>query len=388
MNTNPLSNKVGIIGGGQLGKMMINAASTLGIHTTVLDPSSECPACYLSTDFIKAGFHDSKALEDLASKTDILTCEFEHISTDSLASLENSGYTVYPKAESLRIIQNKYEQKVFLKDNDIPLGPFSKIENMNDMMIAGDTYGYPFMLKSATGAYDGKGNFLVESESSLLEAYRSLGGDNNFLYAEKFVNFKKEISVLTCRSTNGEIKVYPICENIHKDSILYETSVPANITEDQSKEAAKLGMRICELFDGAGILCVEMFVDEFGNVLINEVAPRPHNSGHYTIEACVTSQFENHIRAILGLPLGSTKLLTPVVMRNLLGSDNHSGKPLILGIEDALKIEGLSLHIYGKSETKPFRKMGHYTVVSNSLSDARKNADKAESFLKIVSQNQ
>ncbi|SHF15200.1 5-(carboxyamino)imidazole ribonucleotide synthase [Alkalibacter saccharofermentans] len=386
MEINYLSKKIGIIGGGQLGKMMINEASKLGISTAILDPGIDCPASPLANEAIVAAFNDKAALEELAKKTDVLTCEFEHISTEALKYLEDHGYIVYPKAKSLEAIQNKYQQKKLLQDNSIPLGPFKKADSTESIKAAAAEYGYPLMVKSASGAYDGKGNYLVTSEEEISEAYSSLNGDENLLYVEQFIPFTKEISVLCCRTMNGEIVVYPVAENIHRDSILYETIAPANITDKQTQDAEKLAKEICHMFDGVGMFCVEMFVHENGDILVNEVAPRPHNSGHYTIEACITSQFENHVRAVLGLPLGKTDLHSPVVMRNLLGEDGHEGIPLVKGVSEALAYPGLTLHIYGKSTTKPQRKMGHFTVLAKTVEEALSTADQAQSVLKIISE--
>lgn len=384
-----MQKRLGIIGGGQLGKMMIQAASKWSIETLVLDPSPACPAAPLCNELIVSGFRNEKGLLELASKTDVLTCEFEHITTEGLNLLESQGYEVYPPSESLRIIQNKYHQKTVLKENHLPVGPFRLVESKDSLKSIGEELGYPLMLKSAMEAYDGKGNALASSLAEAKAAFDFLTQRSEMIYAEAYVAFEKELSILCCRDQQGQMVTYPPAENIHKDSILYQTIVPARLTREQVALAEEIAKKICVLFHGVGIFCVEMFLDGDGRLLVNEVAPRPHNSGHYTIEACVTSQFDNHVRAVLGLPLGSTKLLSPVVMRNLLGAPNYLGRPLVLGEEAAFALPGLNLHFYGKEETRPFRKMGHFTIVADTVEEALSLADQAEGVLQIVSeQNQ
>jgi 5-(carboxyamino)imidazole ribonucleotide synthase len=380
-----ISKKVGIIGGGQLGKMMLNESVKMGIYTVVLDPSKECPASPLANELIVGKFDDKAALRALAEKVDVITYEFEHISTEALKELETEGYLIYPSVHSLEIIQNKYNQKLRLKECGIPIGEFVKIDSLEDIKKIGKEFGYPLMLKSALGAYDGKGNSLIKEEKDAEESYKELGGGKLPLYAEKFVPFIKEMSVLCTRGINGELAVYPVADNIHKDSILFETSVPANITLEEQEKALKIAQNVCEAFDGVGMFCVEMFLTKEGEVLVNEVAPRPHNSGHYTIEACVTSQFENHIRAVMGLPLGATTLLRPVVMRNVLGEEGHDGEAKVIGANEALAIPEVHLHFYGKSMTKPKRKMGHITATGETLEKARQSAHRAHEYIKIIS---
>jgi 5-(carboxyamino)imidazole ribonucleotide synthase len=380
-----ISKKIGIIGGGQLGKMMLNEAKKMGIYTVVLDPSKECPACSLTDELIVANFDDKAAMIELAKKVDVITYEFEHISTEVLKELEASGYVIYPSVHSLEIIQNKYNQKMRMKEYDIPLGEFLKVNSLEDIKEIAKGFGYPLMLKSALGAYDGKGNSLIRSEADVEESYKELGGGSLPLYAEKFVPFIKEISVLCTRGIDGEIAVYPVAENIHKDSILFETSVPAVITADEQNKALKIAKDVCQAFEGVGMFCVEMFLTNEGEVLVNEVAPRPHNSGHYTIEACVTSQYENHLRAVLGMPLGDTSLLRPVVMRNILGEEGYDGEAKVVGVLETLSIPEVHLHIYGKRYTKPKRKMGHVTVTGKTIDIAREKADEVQKYIKIIS---
>lgn len=375
--------KIGIIGGGQLGKMMILEAKKMGFTVTILDPTLHCPAHSISDEHIVAPFDDEKAIRLLASKSDVITYEFEHIGAEILEKLEAEGKEIYPTAKSLKIIQNKFSQKALLKQHNIPIPAFCEVKNKEEILAVSKTYGFPLMLKTCTGGYDGKGNFLIKEEKQIEEAYQSLGNGSLPLMAERFFPFIMEISVLACRGKNGEIQVYTVGENIHHDNILFETRVPANLSEKTMQNAMDIARSVMEVFEGVGMFCVEMFVDKDGFVCVNEVAPRPHNSGHYTIEACITSQFEQHIRAVSGLPLGSPKLLKPAVMKNLLGEEGNSGKTIVLGADNVLSIEGAYLHIYGKENCVPKRKMGHITVIADTLSQAVENAQKAKECIKI-----
>ena len=380
---NPLMKKIGIIGGGQLGKMMILDAKRLGFEIVTLDPSEKCPSHSISDKHIQASFHDEDAYKALADQVDVITYEFEHIHADFLESLEEKGHTVYPTAKSLKIIQDKYTQKSLLKASGIPMPDFVKIESLDDLHQAGEKYGYPYMLKATRGGYDGKGNAIVESASDIEAKYKSLGSGQVPLMAERFLNFTKEISVLACRSISGDIAVYPVAENIHKNSILDETIVPAKLETASQEKAMRMAHDVMEIFEGVGMFCTEMFVDESGEIYLNEVAPRPHNSGHYTIEATFTSQYEQHIRAITGLPLGSVSLITPVVMRNILGT-GLEGPTQINGLEQTYKNPNLKVHLYGKACSKPGRKMGHLTVVGTDIKIIRKEAQLAVESIEII----
>ncbi|QUH30513.1 5-(carboxyamino)imidazole ribonucleotide synthase [Vallitalea guaymasensis] len=383
---NNLSKKIGIIGGGQLGKMMILDAKRLGFYVITLDPSESCPSHSISDEHILASFDDEKAIRTMAEKVDVITYEFEHINVDILKKLEDEGYTIYPTAKSLEIIQNKYNQKYTLLKNDIAVPDFMLVQSTEDLINAGQKFGYPMMLKTCTGGYDGKGNYVVENEKLIEESYRQLGNGTIPLMVERFVDLKKEISVLACRGINGEITVYPVGENIHVDSILDETRVPADISKKCTEEAMELAHRVMEIFSGVGMFCVEMFVTKDDNILINEVAPRPHNSGHYTIEGCLTSQFEQHIRAITGLPLGDVSLRCPTVMRNLLGEDGESGIAYYEGLDKVYNDGIAKVHIYGKEEVRPKRKMGHITVCADTIDEAVEKAEKAKRGLRVISQ--
>ncbi|MCK8816663.1 5-(carboxyamino)imidazole ribonucleotide synthase [Natroniella sulfidigena] len=378
--------RVGIIGGGQLGKMMILEAKKMDFEVIILDPSSDCPASSIADQQIVAQFDDQQAIKQLADQSDVVTYEFEHINVEILKRLEKQGYQTYPTPTSLEVIQDKYQQKKKLFTADLPVPEFKKVSTVKEIKEVADQFGYPVMLKSCTGGYDGKGNALINEEAEVESAYQELGEGQQPLMAEQFIPFTKEISVIICRDTAGKRVVYPIAENEHQNSILIETKVPAQITEEVKKEAIELARQVIDVFAGVGIFCIEMFTTENGEVLINEIAPRPHNSGHYSIEGGITSQFEQHIRAITGLPLGPTTLLRPIVMRNLLGG-KQEGQAVVDGIEDALQVPETKVHIYGKQESYYERKMGHLTVMADDVEQAAERASKAESLIQIRGSN-
>lgn len=386
---NILSKKIGIIGGGQLGKMMIQAAKQMGFWTAVLDPAKDCPSHSISDFHIIAGLDDKVAIQQLSDICDVVTYEFEHINTDALIELEASlGAKIYPSPKSLKVIQNKFDQKIELEKNGVAVPVFLNVDNVGDssgLSAIGDELGYPFMLKASTGGYDGKGNFLIKSADDILEGFKALGAGALPLMAEKFVDFEMEISVIACRAIDGDVKVFPVGRNTHVNSILDETYVPAPISDKTMTSAMITAHKVMEVFEGVGTFCVEMFVDKSGDILVNEVAPRPHNSGHYTIEACVTSQFEQHIRAICGLPLGDASLIRPAAMRNILGEEGFDGPTLVVGAREALAVKSAKLHIYGKTHTKPLRKMGHITVTADTAEEAASLCAEAKNCVKIVS---
>ena len=376
-----IKKKIGIIGGGQLGKMMILAAKYMGFHTTVLDPAADCPCHSISDAHIVADITDTVAIRRLSEETDVMTYEWEHTDAKFLAILEAEGATIYPAAESLIVINDKYTQKKRLQENGVVVPDFVEVSGIQDIHVTLEKYGR-LVLKARKGGYDGKGNAFVLSPADVDGAYAALGSGKIPLMAERYTDFVKEFSVLACRDMNGEFAVYPIAENKHENNILVTTTVPAVISEKTAQAAMEMARKVLDVFKGVGMFGIEMFAMPDGSVMYNEVAPRPHNSGHYTIEACVTSQFENHIRAITGLPLGDTTLLRPVCMRNLLGGDTP-GKTVITGIDEALAIPGVKAHIYGKSESMPRRKMGHITVTADTVEEAERLADKAFSVLSI-----
>lgn len=377
--------KIGIVGGGQLGKMMILEGKKMGISFVILDPVKDCPASSIADEHIVADFYDIDKIQELAKKCDVITYEFEHINADILVELKNEGSIVYPSPASLKTIQDKLTQNKFLRDNNFPTANFKNIASIEDIRLASKEYGFPIMLKSRKGGYDGKGNFLINKVEEISVAYESLIKASELLMVEEFVSFELEISVTVARATTGEIKVYPISENIHRDNILYTSIIPARIDNVVMQKAKELALEIIKHIDGIGVLCVEMFVTTTGEIYVNEIAPRTHNSGHYTIEGCTTSQFMQHIRAILGLPLGSTDLIKPCVMINLLGECEHEGKGIMMGAEEALSIPDVNIHYYGKEITKAGRKMGHITILGESVDDALVKSEKARELVKIIS---
>jgi len=378
-----LNKKIGIIGGGQLGKMMILEAKRLGFYIVTLDPGENCPSHSISDEHIVADFDDERAIRELADKVDVITYEFEHISVTVLEKLEMEGHFIYPSIASLKIIQDKYSQKMVLKEHDIPIPTFAQVRTIEDIYALGDEFNYPMMLKTTTGGYDGKGNYLIDTKDEAPKAYDELGGGSQGLMVEAFIPFQKEISIIACRGIDGQRKIYPVAENIHKNSILDTTIVPADISKESAKFAQKIADDVMEVFDGVGTFCIEMFVVD-GDIYVNEVAPRPHNSGHYTIEGTKCNQFENHIRAITGLALGNVELISPTVMCNMLGEDSD-GTATTVGIGEAYaKNPNLKVHIYGKEESKIGRKMGHLTVTNESVEVALKEAEKAKGIVKVI----
>lgn len=360
--------KIGIIGGGQLGKMMILDARRLDYYVVILDPTLHCPAHNIADEHIVAVFDDAVAIRQLAEKVDVVTYEFEHIGLEALRQLESSGHKVYPSSDTLFHIQNKYTQKQWLQKFHIPVPEFQEIPDFETLTAIREEYGYPFILKTCTGGYDGKGNALVKEKGEERQVYESLGAGKLPLMVERFIPFEKEISVLACKSINGEVSIFPIAENKHINSILDETLVPAAITEKTREEAFWAAKECVKAVDAVGMLCVELFVTRDGSVLVNEMAPRPHNSGHYTIEGCYTSQYEQHIRAILGLPLGNTALIRPTAMKNVIGE--KKGPANVKGLSKAYQNPNVKIHIYGKETVSVGRKMGHITGTADTLEEA------------------
>lgn len=380
---NPLEKRVGIVGGGQLGKMMILDAKRMGFYVVVLDPTEDCPAHSICDYHIVKSFTDRKAYEELAKMVDVITYEFEHISSEILKDLVEQGHTVYPNPYSLEVIQDKKTQKDRLIAHGIKTPDFIPVDSIDSIYKAGNEFSYPIMLKATKGGYDGKGNSLIKDRESVAESFKALGSGKVGLIAERFCPFEKEISVLACRDTQGHISVYPVAENIHKDSILDETIVPASISEESRQKAMDMAYSVMEVFSDVGMFCTEMFVTKDGDILLNEVAPRPHNSGHYTIEGCLTSQYEAHIKAITGMTIGDVSLRTPCVMKNILGS-GVTGDVKITGIDEMSKYPFVKLHIYGKSTSKVNRKMGHLTAIGESVESARVSVLEAFNKIKIT----
>jgi len=370
---------IGIVGGGQLGKMMILDAKRLGLRVVTLDPAMDCPSASISDEMIIAGFDSAEAYAKLAEVCDVITYEFEHINVSHLEAIEKNGAKIFPSVASLKIIQDKFTQKQTLADVGISIPAFEKAENIEDLQKYFAKNEKSFMLKARQGGYDGKGNFVVKNADFIQKGFETLGGNTGqALMVEELINFTRELSIIATRSQSGEVVVYPVAENVHVDSILDTTTVPAaEINEDLQEKIYTTAKSVMDCFKGVGTFCVELFIDdENKKVWVNEVAPRVHNSGHYTIEACRVSQFENHIRAIVGLDLGSTELLAGgVMMKNIIGKSNANAS--FTGIEEAYKVSpNLNLHIYGKTQSGKGRKMGHYTVTGKSVEEVKNILEK------------
>ena len=372
--------RLGIVGGGQLGKMMAFEAKRMFMKVIILDPSKDCPASSLADKLIIGDFSDEQKIYDLSREADIITFEIELANATALNNLEESGFVVHPSPKTLSIIQNKYRQKKFLRENMITVPDFELVSSKEQLMDYCSNSGFPVLLKACEDSYDGRGNYLIRSEIEIGKALAYFS--DRQIMVEKFVNFKKEISIMVARNSSGTISYFPIAENIHEDHILKTSIIPARISKETEGKAIDLAIMTMKSLKGSGIFGIEMFVDEEDNVLINEIAPRPHNSGHYSIEACSISQFEQHIRAILNYPLLQPILLSNAVMINILGPNNYTGPYEITGIDELFGIPGVKIHIYGKLETKPRRKLGHVTIVSNN-SDPILTKYNVEDLLKV-----
>ncbi len=351
---------LGIIGGGQLGMMLTEAAKKFPDKISkviVLDPTKGCSASKVGAKQIIADFKDEKAIIELATKSDILTYEIESGNSDVLKSIE-SKTMINPSPDTLKKIQDKLVQKTFLSENQLPVADFVEINSLDDLKQKIKKFGFPSLLKTRKDAYDGRGNFKINSHEDLILAYNQFNDQSIML--EKFIDFRMEVSVIAARNTQGEIATYPLVENIHQDNILRITIAPARVNKEIAKKAEQVAQKTMEVLKGAGVFGIEMFVTKNDQILINEISPRVHNSGHHTLQSSKTSQFEQHIRAILGLSLGSTELLHPTIMYNILGPKNFKGeyKPVNIVLE-----KGVFLKMYDKKESNPKRKLGHLNVV-------------------------
>jgi len=377
-----MKKRLGIIGGGQLGMMITEAAQNLSdeiSEITVLDPTENCPAAQAGAKQIVGDFKDELAILKLAEQSDIITYEIESGNTDVLSKLKAE---IEPSPSTLGIIQDKFSQKTFLSENELPVSQFYEITSLDDLREKINELGLPVLLKSRRDAYDGRGNFKIASENEIEKAYQHFDGKS--LMVEKFVDFKMEVSVIAIRNTKGKIATYPLVENIHEDNILKMTIAPARVSDDVISDAGEIAKKTMEVLKGAGVFGIEMFIDQNDEILINEIAPRVHNSGHHTLQSCKTSQFEQHLRAILGLELGSTDLVHKTVMCNILGPDGFEGKYKPVQLEK----DGAYLKMYGKDVSKPQRKLGHFNVVdlsdSKDTSELLKMADEIKNSVSIV----
>ncbi len=378
-----MSKRLGIIGGGQLGMMLTEASKNMSEHiskVTVLDPTDGCPASQVGADQIIGDFKDKKSIIRLAEESDIITYEIESGDSDVLKSIEDK-VEINPSPETLRVIQDKFLQKKFLNENQIPVTQFSIIETISDLESRIIDFGLPTLLKTRRDAYDGRGNYKISSRKEIDDAFTSFA--NKKTYLEKFVDFKMEVSVIAARNTKGEIATYPLVENIHEENILRTTIAPARVNQNIQEKAKKIAVRTMEVLKGAGVFGIEMFVTKSEDILINEIAPRVHNSGHHTLNSSETSQFEQHLRAILGLPLGSTKLIKPTVMYNILGSKKFTGEYNQIKATQ----NNMFLKMYGKKISKPLRKLGHVNLVaqnSESISDLVAKLEQVKEGLQVT----
>jgi len=377
-----MTKRLGIIGGGQLGMMITDAAKNLSEYIskiTVLDPTENCPAAQAGAKQIVGDFKDEIAILKLAEQSDIITYEIESGNTDVLSKLKAE---IEPSPFTLGIIQDKLSQKIFLSENGLPVSRFYEITSLDDLREKIKDLGLPVLLKSRRDAYDGRGNFKITSSNEIEKAYQHFDGKS--LMVEKFVNFKMEVSVIAARNTKGDITTYPLVENIHQNNILKTTIAPARVSDDVINDAGEIAKKTMEVLKGAGVFGIEMFIDQYDKILINEIAPRVHNSGHHTLQSCKTSQFEQHLRAILGLKLGSTDLIHKTVMCNILGPDGFEGKYKPVELEK----DGVYLKMYGKDISKPQRKIGHFNVVdlsdSKDMSELLKTADEIKNSILVT----
>ena len=377
-----MKKRLGIIGGGQLGMMITEAARNLSdeiSEITVLDPTENCPAAQAGAKQIVGGFKDKNAIVKLAEQSDIITYEIESGNTDVLSKINAE---IEPSPSTLGIIQDKLSQKKFLSENELPVSQFYEITSLDDLREKIRELGLPVLLKVRRDAYDGRGNFKITSENEIEKAYQHFDGKS--LMIEKFVDFKMEVSVIAARNTKGKIATYPLVENIHEDNILKMTIAPARVSENVINNAGEIAKKTMEVLKGAGVFGIEMFVDQNDKILINEIAPRVHNSGHHTLQSCEISQFEQHLRAILGLDLGSTDLVHKTVMYNILGPGGFEGKYNPVKLER----DGVYLKMYGKDISKPQRKLGHFNIVdlnnSGSIDRLLKIADEIKNSISIT----
>ena len=376
--------KLGILGGGQLGKMMLYNTRKFDINTSVLDPNNEAPSRLACNHFVQGDLMDFETVFNFGKKVDTLTIEIENVNVEALKALEKEGVKVYPDSNTLATIQNKAEQKRFYTKHQLPTAVFKAYNNKNalEKAVSENVQSLPFVWKSARFGYDGNGVKIIRKHSDLDQL------PNGECIAEDLIPFKNELAVIVARNPKGEIKSYPVVEmEFHPEANQVEYVLcPARIPESVAKKATDVALKTAAAFQHVGLLAVEMFLTQNDDILINEVAPRPHNSGHQTIEASQTSQFEQHLRAILNLPLGSTKNKACGVMVNLVGAEGHQGAVVYKNIEAIMALEGVTPHIYGKKMTRPYRKMGHVTIVNSSIEKARKIAQKVKESINVISE--
>ena len=375
--------KLGILGGGQLGKMMLYETRKFDIHTKILEASNDAPCKIACDEFILGNLMDFDAVYNFGKQVDVLTIEIENINLAALEKLESEGIKVYPPTSALRIIQNKAKQKLFYIDNDIPTAAFSRFAYASEIKDSVENGGleFPFVWKAAQFGYDGQGVKVVRS----MEDVKNLPSGE--CITEEMIPFKNELAVIVVRNPSGQVVTYPVVEmEFHPEANQVEYVIcPARIDKAVAEKAQKVALQVSKKINHIGILAVEMFQTNDDEILVNEVAPRPHNSGHYSIEASYTNQFEQHIRAILDLPLGNTASIVAGIMVNLVGAEGHTGAVVYENIEEIMDMDGVTPHIYGKKQTRPFRKMGHVTIVNQDIDAARIIAQKVKETIKVIS---
>ncbi|KJD31517.1 phosphoribosylaminoimidazole carboxylase [Tamlana nanhaiensis] len=376
--------KLGILGGGQLGKMLLYNTRKFDIYTCVLEASNDAPSKIACDEFHLGNLMDYDAVYNFGKQVNVLTIEIENVNVDALEALEKEDVNVYPASKTLRTIQNKAKQKLFYVDNNLPTAPFTRFAYLSEIEDAINNGGLnlPFVWKAAQFGYDGNGVKVVRKLEDLD------GLPSGECIAEQLIPFKNELAVIVARNPNGAVKTFPVVEmEFHPEANQVEYVIcPARIDENVAKKATEVALKVSEAFNHVGLLAVEMFQTEDDQILINEVAPRPHNSGHQTIEASYTSQFEQHLRAILNLPLGRTDSKVGGVMVNLVGAEGYTGNVIYENIENIMTMDGVTPHIYGKKQTRPFRKMGHVTIVNEDLNEARKVAEAVKKSIKVISE--
>jgi phosphoribosylaminoimidazole carboxylase PurK protein len=371
---------IGIVGGGQLGKMLTQSAHKLGFKVIILESTKDCPASSVADEQILGSFKDKDKILELAEKCDVITFEIESANAEALDELVANGKEVHPSPQALKIIKDKFGQKVFLKEKGIPVADFALIDSAEDAEEQGEIFGYPFLLKTRFDAYDGRGNFVVKNKEEIKDAIVKFGDAK--LYAEKFFPFVKELAVVSARGKDGTIVTFPVVETIHKNNICHIVRSPAQVEKSVSDSASNLAYKVLDAIAGVGVFAIEMFLAENGEVVVNEIAPRVHNSGHLTIEAFDMSQFEAHVRAITGMPLVTPKEQAKAsVMVNILGE--RDGEALAEGVGEAEALGGTHVHIYGKLQTRKERKMGHITATGDTVEEAESKALKARGLINI-----
>ena len=374
---------LGILGGGQLGKMLLYETRKFDIKTSVLDPSNEAP-CKIACDHFEIGdLMDFDTVYNFGKKVDVLTFEIELVNIEALEKLENEGIIVYPSSKTLRNINDKITQKQFYQTHQIPTSPFQVFNSKNNLLqaISNQDLSFPFVWKQSKGGYDGMGVSIIRKKEDL-DKLRNVP-----CIAEQLITFKNELAVIVTRNPKGEIKTYPVVEmEFHPEANQVEYVIcPARIDNKVAEKARAIAVKVSKAFEHVGLLAVELFQTEDDEIMVNEVAPRPHNSGHYSIEGSVTNQFEQHLRAILNLPLGETNSKIAAIMVNLVGEEGYTGNVQYKNMENILNLEGVSPHIYGKKQTRPFRKMGHVTIVNKDIDKAHKIAEIVKKTIKVIS---